>query len=129
MGLNANGGTIASGKDMTSYTYGVGAALPTKDDMTREGYTFDGWYDNNDFSGSSVTMISPTDTGAKAFYAKWTINSYSVTFNSNDGSDIDSQTVDYGLSLIHIFCSRRMLPATRKRWRNGWNSVSRSSAS
>ncbi|MFQ9975851.1 MAG: InlB B-repeat-containing protein [Butyricicoccus sp.] len=96
VGLNANGGTIASGKDMTSYTYGVGATLPTKDDMTREGYTFDGWYDNNDFSGSSVTMISPTDTGAKAFYAKWTINSYSVTFNSNDGSDIDSQTVDYG---------------------------------
>ena len=96
VGLNANGGTIASGKDMTSYTYGVGATLPTKDDMTREGYTFDGWYDNNDFSGSSVTMISPTDTGAKTFYAKWTINSYSVTFNSNDGSDIDSQTVDYG---------------------------------
>ena len=96
VGLNANGGTIASGKDMTSYTYGVGATLPTKDDMTREGYTFDGWYDNNDFSGSSVTMISPTDTDAKTFYAKWTINSYSVTFNSNDGSDIDSQTVDYG---------------------------------
>ena len=94
--LDANGGTIASGQDVTSYTYGVGATLPTKDDMTREGYTFDGWYDNNGFSGSSVTTISPTDTGAKTFYAKWTINSYSVTFNSNDGSDIDSQTVDYG---------------------------------
>ena len=94
--LDANGGTIASGQDVTSYTYGVGATLPTKDDMTREGYTFDGWYDNNGFSGSSVTTISPTDTGAKTFYAKWTINSYSVTFNSNDGSDIDAQTVDYG---------------------------------
>ena len=94
--LNADGGTIAEEKNITNYTYGVGATLPTKDDMTREGYTFDGWYDNNDFSGSSVTTISPTDTGAKTFYAKWTINSYSVTFNSNDGSDIDSQTVDYG---------------------------------
>ena len=94
--LNADGGTIAEEKNITNYTYGVGATLPTKDDMTREGYTFDGWYDNNGFSGSSVTTISPTDTGAKTFYAKWTINSYSVTFNSNDGSDIDSQTVDYG---------------------------------
>ena len=94
--LNADGGTIAEEKNITNYTYGVGATLPTKDDMTREGYTFDGWYDNNDFSGSSVTTISPTDTGAKTFYAKWTINSYSVTFNSNNGSDIDSQTVDYG---------------------------------
>ena len=94
--LNADGGTIAEEKNITNYTYGVGVTLPTKDDMTREGYTFDGWYDNNDFSGSSVTTISPTDTGAKTFYAKWTINSYSVTFNSNDGSDIDSQTVHYG---------------------------------
>ena len=68
--LNADGGTIAEEKNITNYTYGVGATLPTKDDMTREGYTFDGWYDNNDFSGSSVTTISPTDTGAKTFYAK-----------------------------------------------------------
>ena len=91
--LHANGGTIASGQDVTSYTYGVGATLPTKDDMTREGYTFDGWYDNNDFSGSSVTTISPTDTGAKTFYAKWTKNSsggsytpptYKPTINQSD---------------------------------------------
>mgnify|MGYP000547387186 CR=1 FL=1 len=37
--LNPNGGTIASGKDITSYTYGNGATLPTSNDMTREGYT------------------------------------------------------------------------------------------
>ena len=91
--LNADGGTIAKEKNITNYTYGVGATLPTKDDMTREGYTFDGWYDNNDFSGSSVTTISPTDTGAKTFYAKWTKNSsggsytpptYKPTINQSD---------------------------------------------
>ncbi|MFR3456170.1 MAG: InlB B-repeat-containing protein [Acutalibacteraceae bacterium] len=42
--LHANGGTIADGKDVTGYTYGVGATLPT--DVTRTGYTFKGWYDN-----------------------------------------------------------------------------------
>ena len=31
--------------------------------------------------------------------------------------------------VIILFCSRRTLPATRKHWRNDWNSVSRSSAS
>ena len=36
--LNTNGGTIADGKDVTGYTYGVGATLPT--DVTRTGYTF-----------------------------------------------------------------------------------------
>lgn len=91
--LNADGGTIAEEKNITNYTYGVGATLPTKDDMTREGYTFDGWYDNNGFSGSSVTTISPTDTGAKTFYAKWTKNSsggsytpptYKPTINQSD---------------------------------------------
>ena len=40
--LQTNGGTIAPGKEVTGYTYGTGAVLPTADDMTREGYRFDG---------------------------------------------------------------------------------------
>ena len=43
--LNTNGGTINSG-NVTGYTYGVGATLPTADDMTYTGHTFKGWYDN-----------------------------------------------------------------------------------
>lgn len=35
--LYANGGTIASGQDVTSYTYGVGATLPTAGDITYTG--------------------------------------------------------------------------------------------
>ena len=72
--LNANGGVIANGKDITSYTYGDGATLPTANDMTREGYTFKGWYTDSGFSGSPVTAISNTDMGNKEFYAKWTRN-------------------------------------------------------
>lgn len=69
--LNKNGGTIVSGKDLTSYTYGEGATLPTKYDIKRVGYAFEGWYTKADFSGSPVTEISNTDMGEKTFYAKW----------------------------------------------------------
>ena len=72
--LNANGGTIASEKDITSYTYGDGATLPTENDITCEGYTFEGWYADSSFSGAPVTAISNTDMGNKEFYAKWMRN-------------------------------------------------------
>ena len=77
--LQTNGGTIAPGKEVTGYTYGTGAVLPTADDITREGYRFDGWYADSGFSGSPVTEITDTDTGGKTFYAKWTRNTTPVT--------------------------------------------------
>ena len=69
--LHPNGGTIAAGKDVTAYPTGTGAALPTAADMTREGYTFAGWYDNAALTGSPVTAIGATETGDKAYWAKW----------------------------------------------------------
>lgn len=72
--LQTDGGTIASGKEVTSYTYGTGAVLPTANDITREGYRFDGWYADSSFSSSPITEISATETGNKTFYAKWTKN-------------------------------------------------------
>lgn len=72
--LQTDGGTIASGKEVTGYTYGTGAVLPTTNDITREGYRFDGWYADSNFSGSPVTEITGTDTENKTFYAKWTKN-------------------------------------------------------
>ena len=72
--LQTHGGTIASGKEVTGYTYGTGAVLPTTNAITREGYRFDGWYADSNFSGSPVTEITGTDTGNKTFYAKWTRN-------------------------------------------------------
>ncbi len=94
--LHLNDGTIANGKDVTEYTYGTGATLPTADDITREGYTFEGWYEDNSFSGSPVTEIGKTETGKKEFYAKWTLNTYTVTFDNQGGSKVDSQTVSHG---------------------------------
>ena len=66
--LNTNGGTINNG-NVTSYTYGVGATLPT--DVTRTGYTFKGWYYNENLTGSPVTAISNIETGNKEYWAKW----------------------------------------------------------
>ena len=81
--LNAGDGTINSG-NVTSYTYGVGATLPT--DVTRTGYTFKGWYDNENLTGSPVTAIGGTEMGNKEYWAKWEANTYTVTFYPNGGS-------------------------------------------
>ena len=66
--LYPNGGTVNSG-NVIAYDYGVGVTLPT--DVTREGYAFVGWYDNEALTGSPVTAIGPTDEGDKTFWAKW----------------------------------------------------------
>ena len=81
--LNTNGGTINNG-NVTGYTYGVGATLPT--DVTRTGYTFKGWYDNENLTGSPVTAIGSTETGNKEYWAKWEANTYPVTFYPTGGS-------------------------------------------
>lgn len=68
--LNGNGGK--AGTNLTTYTEGTGATLPT--DWTKTGYKFAGWYDNAKLTGSAVTAISKTDTGSKTYYAKWELN-------------------------------------------------------
>ena len=75
--LNKNGGT--GGTALTKYTYGTGAVLPTN--WKKTGYTFAGWYENASLTGTAVTNIAADATGNKTFYAKWTANSYKVTFD------------------------------------------------
>lgn len=95
--LNTNDGTLNSG-NVTSYTYGVGATLPT--DVTKSGCTFGGWYEDSGFSGSAVTTIGTTDTGNKTYYAKWTTDpataptittqpsSLNLTYGYTDGNTL-----------------------------------------
>ena len=90
--LNTNGGTINSG-NVTSYTYGVGATLPT--DVTRTGYTFKGWYDNENLTGSPVTAIGDTETGNKEYWAKWEVNTYTVTLHPNGGTITGGNVTEY----------------------------------
>ena len=91
--LNTNGGTINNG-NVTEYTYGVGATLPT--DVTRTGYTFKGWYYNENLTGSPVTAIGDTETGNKEYWAKWEINQYTVTVKPENGKADITITQDYG---------------------------------
>ena len=81
--LHTNGGTINNG-NVTEYTCGVGAALPT--DVTRTGYTFKGWYDNEGLTGDPVTAIGNTETGNKEYWAKWEINQYTITYDLAGGT-------------------------------------------
>ena len=91
--LNTGGGTINSG-NVTEYTYGVGATLPT--DVTRTGYTFKGWYDNEGLTGNPVTAIGGAETGNKEYWAKWKINQYTVTVKPENGEADITITQDYG---------------------------------
>ena len=93
--LHANGGTINSG-NVTGYTYGVGATLPTADDMTYTGHTFKGWYDNESLTGSPVMAIGGTETGNKEYWAKWEINQYTITVKPENGKADITITQDYG---------------------------------
>ena len=93
--LNAGNGTFNSG-NVTGYTYGVGATLPTADDMTYTGHTFKGWYDNEGLTGSPVTAIGGTEMGNKEYWAKWEINQYTITVKPENGKADITITQDYG---------------------------------
>ena len=96
--LHPNGGTINSG-NVTGYTYGVGATLPTADDMTYTGHTFKGWYVNENLTGSPVTAIGGTETGNKEYWAKWEINQYTITVKPENGKADITITQDYGTAI------------------------------
>ena len=80
---NLNGGTNPNNAP-TSYNVTTATFnLPTP---TKTGYTFEGWYENAEFTGDAVTQIAKGSTGDKTFYAKWLANKYIVKFNANGGT-------------------------------------------
>ena len=62
---------------------------------TRVGYTFNGWYDNSEFSGEPVVNISNGSTSNLTLYAQWIINKYDISFESNGGTTVDPYQVNY----------------------------------
>ena len=67
---------------------GSSATVPTV--PSKKGYTFDGWY-----SGDSLYDFTTPVTDDLTVEAHWTKNTYTVSFDSNGGSDVDSQQVEY----------------------------------
>ncbi|MFA7222922.1 MAG: InlB B-repeat-containing protein [Bacilli bacterium] len=49
-------------------------------DVTSDYGKFVGWYDNPEFSGSSIYKISATDTGNKIYYARYMFNRYKISY-------------------------------------------------
>ena len=72
-----NGGTLNTAHE--SYT--IESATITLDEPTRKGYNFAGWYTNQGLTGPAVTTIGHGSTGNVELWAKWTIATYTITYN------------------------------------------------
>ena len=98
--FNGNGGT-GSMNDLT-FTYGVEQAL-SNNAFTRTGYTFNGWKDNENNktynSGASVKNLTAVNGATITLYAQWKVNQYTLTFNTDGGSEISAITQDYGTDI------------------------------
>ncbi|GHV65378.1 hypothetical protein FACS1894199_05900 [Bacteroidia bacterium] len=89
-----NGG---SGAGIATYTIeSTLASLPAETEMTKKGFTFAGWYDNSNLTGSALTSVPTGSTGNKTYYAKWDSNSATVTFIAEKGSKTPAQVVEKG---------------------------------
>jgi uncharacterized repeat protein (TIGR02543 family) len=66
---------------------------------TRSNYVFAGWYADLSFS-RAWAFSSDAITGETTLYAKWTINQYTISFNSNNGSEVSAITQDYASSIV-----------------------------
>lgn len=58
--------------------------LPVLDN--KNGYGFEGWYDNNEYKGESYTKIDEGSHGDKKLYAKWQLINYQITYKLNGGT-------------------------------------------
>ena len=76
----------------TNVTATYNAAMPSINVPTRTGYTFDGYYTGQNGSGtqyytaSGGSAVNWHETSVTRLYAKWTANTYTVTFDANSGS-------------------------------------------
>ncbi len=91
-----NGGTHGENYP-TTHTYGTATTLVAP---TKTGHTFAGLYTTANFSGNAVTVLAADGyTDNITLYAKWTVNKYTLTFNTDGGTPIDPITEDYGVEL------------------------------
>lgn len=77
--------------DFIEVLYGNTTSLPTP---SKEGHKFAGWYKDDTFE-EKVTSNTQIKENLN-LVAKWDKNVYKVKFDSNGGSDIDTQYVEYG---------------------------------
>ena len=88
--FNSNGGTSVESQNVNA---GEKLTEPTLA-PTREGFTFDGWYEDSTFS-KKFDFNTPI-TNSMTLYAKWTENKYTITFDTKGGNTIAPVTVKEG---------------------------------
>ena len=79
------------GSEIAPITQDYGTKIIAPADPTRKGYTFKGW-------DKEIPETMPADN--ITVKAQWEINQYTITFDTNGGSEIDSITQDYGTKII-----------------------------
>ncbi|RAW15973.1 hypothetical protein DC345_10770 [Paenibacillus taichungensis] len=88
--FNSNGGS-----EVTEQTVSYGNKVIVPSDPTKAGYTFAGWYIDSALS-QVFNFNNTTVTNDLTLYAKWTVNAYTINFESNGGTAVPDQSVDYG---------------------------------
>jgi uncharacterized repeat protein (TIGR02543 family) len=100
----ANGATSGSKPADQSKVHDENLSLRTNSgNLSRTGYTFGGWNTAADGSGTSYGAGGQyLDNAPITLYAKWDINTYTVTYNANNatgGMAPSSQIKTYGVAL------------------------------
>lgn len=86
--------------DVQTHTYGQSLAL-AESRFVNDGYTFSGWNTKADGSGvsyhdrESVMNLAENQDEEVTLFAQWSINSYTVTFNTDGGTAVDAITQIY----------------------------------
>ncbi|MGD9605375.1 MAG: InlB B-repeat-containing protein, partial [Bacilli bacterium] len=98
---NANLYTITfeenGGSTVTDLTQGYESIVLQPTTPTKTGYSFIGWFSNQELTESYVFSTMPLN--GITLYAKWSINQYTISFNANGGSETANITENYQTSL------------------------------
>ena len=69
------------------------------EDAYREGYTFNGWYGNAQFTTEQVTGVEVGSHGKVTVYASFSINQYTISFETGGGTTVSEIIQDYGTAV------------------------------